>query len=49
MGGTRGSGVVSSADNVLEMSEVRGLRGVGGVCEICICIAGSRVRGVVGE
>ena len=31
MGGTCGSGVVSSADDVLEMSVVRGVRGVGGV------------------
>ena len=29
MGGTRGSGVVSSAYGVLEMSVVRGVRGVG--------------------
>ena len=36
MGGTRGSGVVSSADDVLEMS---GVRGVGGVCEMCMCLA----------
>ena len=32
IGGTRGSGVVSSADVVLEMSVVRGVRGVGEVC-----------------
>ena len=31
-GGTRGSGIVSSAANVLWMSAVRGMRGVGGVC-----------------
>ena len=31
MGSTCDSGVVSSADNVLEMSVVRGVRGVGGV------------------
>ena len=29
MGGTRGSGIVSSVDDVLEMSVVRGMRGVG--------------------
>ena len=34
MGGTHGSGVFSSADNVLEMSVVRG---VGGVCDMCMC------------
>ena len=33
MGGTCGSGVVSSEDDVIEMSVVRGVRGVGGVCE----------------
>ena len=31
MGGTRGSGVLSSAGDVLEMSVVRG---VGGVCDL---------------
>ena len=34
MGGTRGSGVVSSEDDMLEISVVRGVRGVGAVCEI---------------
>ena len=29
MGGTRGSGIVSSAADVLRMSVVRGMRGVG--------------------
>ena len=36
MGGTRGSGVLSSAGDVLEMSVVRG---VGGVCDMCMCLA----------
>ena len=36
MGGTRGSGVVSSSDNVLEVSVVRVVRGVCGVCELCM-------------
>ena len=36
MGGTRGSGVLSSAGDVLEMSVVRG---VGGVCDIFMCLA----------
>ena len=36
MGGSRGSGVFSSAGNVLEMSVVRG---VGGVCDMCMCLA----------
>ena len=35
--GSRGSGVVSSAYDVLEMSVVR--RGIGGVCEMCMCLA----------
>ena len=33
MGGTRGSGFVSSA------ADVRRMRGVGGVCEMCMCLA----------
>ena len=36
MSGTRGSGVLSIAGDVLEMSVVRG---VGGVCEMYICLA----------
>ena len=36
MGGTRGSCVLSSAGDVLEMSVVRGV-GVGGVCDMCMC------------
>ena len=40
MSGRRGSGVLSSEDNVLKMS---GLRGVGGVCDLCICFARGRV------
>ena len=39
VGGTRGSGIVSSALDVLGMSVVRGMRGVGGVCEMCVCLA----------
>ena len=35
-GGTRGSGVLSSTGDVLEMSVVRG---VGGVCDMCMCLA----------
>ena len=41
MGGTRGSGVVSSADNVLEMS------GVGGMCEMCVFGSGWMGLGVM--
>ena len=36
MGGTRGSCVLSSAGDVLEINVVRG---VGGVCEMCMCLA----------
>ena len=43
MGGTRGSGVFSSAGNELEMSVVRG---VGGVCDMCMCLAPGVVGGV---
>ena len=39
MGGTRGPGVLSSAGDVLEMSVVRG---VGGVCDMCMCLARGR-------
>ena len=42
MSGTRGSGVLSSTCDVLEMSVVSG---VGGVCAMCMCLA----RGGVGE
>ena len=43
VGGTRGSGIVSSAADVLWMSVVRGMLGVGGVCEMCMCLARSGV------
>ena len=36
MGGTRGSGVLSSKGDVVEMSVVRGL---GGVCDMCMFLA----------
>ena len=39
MGCTRGSGVASNAANLLEMSVVRDVRGVGGVCKMCMCLA----------
>ena len=44
--GTRGSGVLSSTGDVLEMSIVRG---VGGVCDICMCLARGGVDGEGGE
>ena len=46
MGGTCGSGVLSSAGDVLEISVVRG---VGGVCGMCKCLAWGGVGGVGGE
>ena len=39
--GTRGSGIVSSAADVLWMSVVRGMRGVGGVCKMGVCLLGA--------
>ena len=44
--GTRGSGVCSSAVDVLEMS---GVRVVGGVCDMCMCLARGGVGGEGGE
>ena len=38
VGGTHGSGIVSSAADVLWMSVVRGMRGVSEVCEMCMCL-----------
>ena len=46
LGGTRGSGVLSNAGDELEMCVVRG---VGGVCDMCMCLARGRVGGVGGE
>ena len=46
MGGTRGSGALSSACDALEMSVVIS---VGGVCDMCMCLARGGVRGVGGE
>ena len=40
VGGTRGSDIVSSAADVLEMSVLPGMRGVGGVCEMCLSQGG---------
>ena len=39
VGDTRGLGTVSSAADVPGLSMVRGMRGVGGVCEMCMCLA----------
>ena len=43
-GVTRGSGILSTTADVLWMSVVRGMRGVGGVCKMCMCLA----RGAAG-
>ena len=45
MCGTRGSGIVSNAADVLWMSVVRGMRGVGRVCEMYMCLARGGVVG----
>ena len=42
MCGTRGSGVLSSTGDMLEMSVVRG---VCGVCDMCMCLARGGVGG----
>ena len=49
VGGTRGSGIVYSVADMLWMSVVRGMRGVGEVCEMCICLARGGVREEGGE
>ena len=46
MGGTRGWGVLSSTGDVPEMSVARG---VGGVCDMCMCLARGRVGVIGGE
>ena len=46
MNGTRGSGNLSSTGDVLEMSVVRG---VSGVCDMCMCLARGGVGGEGGE
>ena len=45
VGGTRGSGIMSSAADVQGMSVVHGLRGIGSVCEMCMCLACGGVGG----
>ena len=46
MSGTLGSGGLSSTGDVLEMNVVRG---VGGVCDMCMCLARGGVGGEGGE
>ena len=47
--GTHGACIVSSAPDVLWMSVVRRMRGVDGVCEMCMCFARGGVGGEGGE
>ena len=49
VGGTRGSGIVSSEADVLWMSVVRGMRGGDRVCEMCMCLDRCGVGGEGGE
>ena len=37
--GTRDSCIVSGAADILGMSVVHGMRGAGGACELCMCLA----------
>ena len=46
VGDTSGSGIVSSAADMLWMRVVRGMRGVGGVCEMCLARGGVGGEGV---
>ena len=43
-----GSGIVSNAADVLEMSVMRGKKCVGGVCEMCMARGGVGGEGVSG-
>ena len=45
VGGTHGSGIVSNAADVLGISLMRGMKGVGVVCEMCMCLARGCVAG----
>ena len=38
VGGTRGSCSVPGAADVLGMSVVREMRGIGGMCKMCMCL-----------
>ena len=42
---TPGSGIMSNAADVLGMSLKRGMKGVGGVCEMCMYLARGGVSG----
>ena len=45
VGATHGSGIVSNAADVLEISVLRGMKGVGRVCEMCMYLAQGGVGG----
>ena len=45
VGDVRGPGIVSSADDLLEMRVLRGMIGVREVCEMCMCLARTDVGG----
>ena len=45
VGGPFGACIVYSATDVLWLSVVRGMRGVGGVCTMCMCLARGGVEG----
>ena len=45
VGGTRGSCILSYAADLLRICVVRGMKGVGGVCEMCMCLARAGVGG----
>ena len=45
VGRTHGSGMVASAADLLSMSVVHWMCGVGGVCEMCVCLAWGSVGG----
>ena len=47
--GTRGPGIVSIVADVLGMSVLRGMTRLGGVCEMCMCLAWGCVGGKGGE
>ena len=49
MGATCGSGILSSAADVLVIRVLRGLTAVNGVCEMCMCLALGDMGGEGGE
>ena len=49
MSGTRGLDIVSNAADVLGMGVVRGMKGAGRVCDMCMCLARGGVGGEESE